>query len=115
MQITVQSPKIKMSEKQEAFLNTKLNHLDRLYDRIESCQVVFKKEKTDARNSILVEVKLAVPGNDLFARESSDSFELAVDKVCANLESQLKRKKEKLSEQNRKAKKAIIAESDSEF
>jgi putative sigma-54 modulation protein len=115
MQITIQSPKITMSNSQEEFIATKLKHLDRLYDRIENCQVVFKKIKTDKKSSILIEVKVAVPGKDLFASETSESFELAVDKVCANLENQLKRKKEKLNEQNRKAKKAIIEGSDSEF
>jgi putative sigma-54 modulation protein len=113
MQITIQSPKITLTEKQEEFITTKLSRLEHLYDRIENCQVVFKKEKTDKKSSILIEVKVAVPGNDLFASETSESFELAVDKVCANLETQLKRKKEKLNEQNRKGKKATITESDS--
>ncbi len=115
MQITIQSPKITMSERQEEFITNKLNHLDRLYDRIESCHVVFKKEKTDSKSSVLIEVKVAVPGKDLFASEASESFELAVDKVCANLENQLKKKKEKLNDQNRKAKGSIAEASDSDF
>ena len=114
MKITIQSPKITVSESQEEFITNKLTRLDRLYDHIENCHVVFKKEKTDLKSSIIIEVKVAIPGNDLFASETSDSFELAVDKVYSNLESQLKKKKDKLYEQNRKAKKIIIDDGDFE-
>jgi putative sigma-54 modulation protein len=111
MRVTIQSPHITMSEKQEEFIINKFSHLDKIYSRIEGCHVIFKREKSSTQNSWLIEAKLTVPGNDLFASEAAENLELAVDRVCADLESQLRKRKEKLNEKDRKAK-AIISESD---
>lgn len=107
MKVTIQSPKITLNEKQQEYIIKKFTHLDKLYNRIEECQVIFKREKNEKQNSFVIEAKLAVPGNDLFAREDEENFELAVDKTCADLESQLRKKKEKLNIRDRQAKHLI--------
>lgn len=107
MKVTIQSPKITLNEKQQEYIIKKFNHLDKLYHRIEECQVIFKREKNEKQNSYLIEAKLAVPGNDLFAREEAENLELAVDKTCSDLESQLRRKKEKFNTRDRQAKHLI--------
>jgi putative sigma-54 modulation protein len=112
MQITIQSPHIKLSDKHEIFLITKLEHLGKIFNRIESCHVLIKKEKRNETDSLTIEAKLAIPGKDLFAKEWSESFELAIDKICADLEGQLRKKKEKLNDLNRKAKAVNIEESE---
>jgi putative sigma-54 modulation protein len=42
-----------------------------------------------------VEVKLNIPGNQLFAKEKSDSFEAAIDSATEALRRQIKKIKEK--------------------
>ncbi len=113
MRVTIQSPHITISEKQEEFIIGKFNHLERIYNRIEECSVVFKREKSSNQNSWVIEARLAVPGNDLFGREAAENLELAVDRVCDDLESQLRKRKERLNERDRK--KAVIEENESEF
>lgn len=76
-------------------INEKLGKLGKLYERIEKCLVILKKEKSDIKKKFIVEVRLSVPKDDLFASEQSESFGRSLSLVIADLKKQLKRKKEK--------------------
>lgn len=73
----------------------KLAKLDKLSDRIETCSVMLKKEKNGADSTCFVEVRLAIPGEDLFASERAETFAQAVDRVTDDLKKQLVKRKEK--------------------
>ena len=95
MEIIIQSPRIKLSKRIEEVIYNKFERLEKASDRIIRCEVVLKKEK-DAKNSgYLVEARLVVPGNDLFAKESGPKFEVAAEDVCLDLERQLRKRKVK--------------------
>lgn len=61
------------------------------YDRIESPDVIFKVEKSDNTDNKICEIRLAVPGNDLFSKKQGRTFEEDVVETIAALEPQLKR------------------------
>lgn len=97
MQYRLQSPNLNVSGRVDRAIQKKFERFEKLFDRIEQCHVVLKKEKNGKQENFIVEARLAVPGNDLFAREQAASFEIAAENVCLALESQVKKHKAKLN------------------
>ncbi len=81
------------------FVQKKLNKLETFYDRIVSSEVFLKLDKGEKSKvqKKFVEVKVNVPGNTLFVRESGDSFEEATDIALDTLTQKIKRFKGKLN------------------
>lgn len=79
------------------FIQKKANKLETFYDRIIDGEVFLKLEPGDANENKTVEIKLNIPGNQLFAKEQEDSFEAAADKAVNALKKQLLKHKEKNS------------------
>ena len=77
------------------FVQKKTDKLQKLYDRIIDGEVYLRLEKKEARDNKVVEIKLNIPGTQLFARDQSDSFEAATDEAVEALRRQLKKFKEK--------------------
>jgi putative sigma-54 modulation protein len=99
MKFTIQTPHIqKLNDETQKVVQEKFERLEKQYDRIERCNILLKKEKNAKRDNFLVEATLVVPGNDLFAKELDASFEIAAEKVCLDLERQLKKHKAKLQQ-----------------
>jgi putative sigma-54 modulation protein len=70
-------------------ITRKLRKLDQVSPRILEGRVLLRLEKSDTRNNKLCEIKLAIPGNDLFASKQSETFEEASTKVIEALKRQL--------------------------
>ncbi len=77
------------------FIQRKADKLDTFYDRIVDGEVYLKQENGDETNNKVVEIKINIPGNQLFAKEQNGSFEAATDKAVEALRRQLKKHKEK--------------------
>ena len=71
------------------FINSKLNKLIKFNDTIISADVFLRIEKNDERENKLVDIKLHVPGKELFAKKHATSFEAAVDEVTKALRKQV--------------------------
>lgn len=89
----IQSPRLKPSKHIERVVSEKFQRFEQLSDRIIRCDILLKKEKDSRDDGFIVEAKLAVPGRDLFAKESAAKFEIAAEKVCEDLERQLRKHK----------------------
>jgi putative sigma-54 modulation protein len=76
------------------FIQKKTDKLNTFYDRIIDGEVFMRLEKNDVENKV-VEIKLNIPGSQLFAKEQSKSFEAATDLAVEALRRQLKKFKEK--------------------
>ncbi len=76
------------------FIQKKTDKLNTFYDRIIDGEVFMRLEKNDVENKV-VEIKLNIPGSQLFAKEQSRSFEAATDLAVEALRRQLKKFKEK--------------------
>ncbi len=91
------------------FVQKKLSKLDTFYDKIIGSEVFLKLDKGE-KTSIhkkLIEVKLNVPGNNIFVKESGDSFEEATDKAMDVLTRQVKRIKQKTQDVSHEKPQAI--------
>lgn len=78
------------------FIQKKLDKLETFFDRIIDGEVFMRLEKNEANENKIIEIKLNIPGNQLFAKEQSRSFEAAADEAVEALRRQLKKHKEKL-------------------
>src|SRR5688500_14506199 len=95
MKISIQS--IDFTPRQELLdqVNEKLGKIERFSDRILEAKVVLRVEKSDVRENKMCEVKLVIPGNDIFAKKHSENFEDAVQKVSDILQREIKDWKDK--------------------
>lgn len=95
MKLQMHSIKFDADTKLLDFIQKKADKLDTFYDRIIDGEVFLRLEKDDSRENKIVEIKLNLPGEQLFAKTKSKSFEAAADDAVEALRRQIKKFKEK--------------------
>lgn len=78
------------------FIQKKADKLETFFDKIIDGEVFMRLEKNESNENKIIEVKLNIPGNQLFAKQKSKTFEGAADEAVESLRRQLKKHKEKL-------------------
>lgn len=89
MKIVIQTPGFKAQQSLLNSVNKKLNKLESISNTVLEADVCLKIDKSDTKENKTCEIKLLVPGNDLFAMKQSQNFEEAIDKVIDALKRQL--------------------------
>jgi len=97
MSVTINNVGFSADDKLKDFIETRLNKLNRYYNRITNSSVYLKLENSGQVKDKVVEVTLSVPGKLLVSKAEDKSFESAVDECTNSLERQLKKYKEKQS------------------
>lgn len=82
------------------FVNQKVSKLYTFSDQIVTCSAFMKVDKKAATNNKVTEIKLHMPGRELFAKKQCDSFEQATDEVVQAIRKQIKRCKGKNAQLN---------------
>jgi putative sigma-54 modulation protein len=95
MQIDFQITNFKADQKLLDFITQKLEKLETFYGRIINSVVYLKLDNSEGLENKLVEIKLNVKNETLFANERRKSFEEATDTASQALRSQLIKYKEK--------------------
>jgi putative sigma-54 modulation protein len=96
MNIKINSVKFAANKKLEDFVHSKVKKLVQYYDDIISAEVFLKIENNQNLNNKVAEIKLEIPGNDLFAKKQSKSFEESTDNAVNALKRQITKHKNKL-------------------
>lgn len=96
MKLQMHSIHFDADQKLVDFIQKKTDKLETFFDRIIDGEVIMKVEGDESRENKLLEIKLNIPGSQLFAKERSKSFEAAADEAVEALRRQLKKHKEKL-------------------
>ena len=78
------------------FIQKKADKLETFFDKIIDGEVFMRIEKNESNENKIIEVKLNIPGNQLFAKQKAKTFEAAADDAVESLRRQLKKHKEKL-------------------
>lgn len=78
------------------FIHERVNKLATVYDKIIDGEVILKIDNNNSTENKVAEIKLLIPGTDLFAKKQCKSFEEATDTAVDALKKQLKKHKEKL-------------------
>lgn len=95
MKVQVQSIHFDADTKLVDFVQRKLNKLDTYYDRTVDAEVILRLNNEGIENKT-VEIKLNVPGDQLFANKTNGSFEAATDHCTEALRKQIQKHKDKL-------------------
>ncbi len=78
------------------FIQDKVNKLDQFYDQITDGEVYLRLDNSETGENKVAEIKLNVPGKELFAKKQCKSFEEAADMAVEALRQQIIKHKEKL-------------------
>jgi putative sigma-54 modulation protein len=99
MNVNVQSIHFDADGKLIHFIREKLDKLTLFHDRIMAADVFLRlsHDGTNRENKV-VEVRMAIPGGDLFAKRQAKSFEEATVNVVEALRAQVERTKERARE-----------------
>jgi len=96
MNIRINAVRFDADNKLEQFIEKKVKKLAQYFDDILNAEVFLRLENTTELENKVVEIRLDVPGSDLFARKQSKSFEESTDSAVAALKQQILKHKEKL-------------------
>lgn len=96
MKINIQGVGVSPRQELQEMISEKLTKLDRLSNRITEAKVTLRVEKAETRDNKVMEVRLGLPGNDIFVKKQGDSFEELVQKTTDVLTRELKEWKEKV-------------------
>jgi putative sigma-54 modulation protein len=100
MKVHTESVQFKADQKLLDFIDKKVNKLEQFFDRIIDAEVKLRLENSGQVRDKVAEVRLKVPGQSLFAKETNKTFEQSVDGAVDNLRRQLSRYKDKLRPHN---------------
>ena len=78
------------------FIHERVDKLASHFDKIIDGEVILKVENSHDPENKVAEIKLLIPGNNIFAKKQSKSFEEATDNAVEALRRQLKKHKEKI-------------------
>ena len=97
MDIKVHSVHFKADQKLLDFVNEKVTKLQLFFDNIIAGEVFLRLDKSSEKENNIAEVKILMPGRELFAKKQCKSFEEAADSAVEALRKQVKKHKEKIA------------------
>jgi putative sigma-54 modulation protein len=80
------------------FINSKVSKLNLFFDNIVASEVFLRLDKAADKGNKVAEVRLVLPGKELFAKKQSKTFEEATDLAVEALRRQVRRYKGKHTE-----------------
>ncbi len=96
MKVTISSLQFKADVKLESFIREKVTKVSNLFDGVIGSDVILKLDQATTHDNKIAEIRILIPGNDLFAKKQAKSFEEAVDSATDALKKQITRHKEKV-------------------
>lgn len=103
MRVSVQAVHFDADTKLVGFIEKKLSKLETFYDRLISSEVYLKLDKGDSAKKIqtkILEIRVNMPGGEVFVKETAKTFEEATDIALEALKIQIKKFKERKNEKN---------------
>ena len=96
MEINIKAIRFDATEKLEAFIQKKVEKLQKTYEDIQSIDVQLKVVKPASAMNKETSLTVAVPGQKLFVEKTCDTFEESVDLCVDSMKVQLQKMKEKM-------------------
>ena len=85
----------KADQKLLSFIKERLNKLEQFNDQIVSAEVYLRLDKDREKENKIAEIKLHVPGKEMFAKKQCRSFEEATNVAVEALRRQIMKEKTK--------------------
>ncbi|GAA4096800.1 ribosome hibernation-promoting factor, HPF/YfiA family [Mucilaginibacter panaciglaebae] len=115
MKITVQSIHFTADKGLLEFIQKKADKLETFYDNIINGEVYLKLENVEDEANKITEIKLQLPGNQIFAKEQCKTFEEATDLAIESLRKQIAKHKTKKEIAAQQVKKVVLTSAEEEF
>ena len=96
MNTKIQSVHFDADKKLLEFVQERIDKLTHFHDGIIRSDVTLRLDKSSDAENKIAEIRIHIPGNDLFAKKQCKSFEEAVDTSIDALKIQVKKHKEKV-------------------
>jgi putative sigma-54 modulation protein len=96
MDIKIHSIRFDADTKLLDFINAKVSKLMQYFDDIIAAEVFLRLDKSQDLENKVVEIRLNIPLNELFAKKQSKTFEESTDLVVEALRKQIIKHKSKL-------------------
>ncbi len=96
MDIKMHSIRFDADQKLLTFIDTKIKKLPTVYDDIMGAEVFLRLNNDEDRENKLVEIKLDIKGQTVFAKKQCKTFEEATDLSIDALKKQLLKRKTKV-------------------
>lgn len=96
MNIKINSVRFDADVKLVNYIKSKVKKLYLHYDNIIGIEVFLKLDNTPAMENKITEIRLDIPGNELFAKKAGKTFEESTDLVVDALRRQVTKHKEKV-------------------
>ncbi len=94
MKLQMHSLKFDADQKLLDYVQKKVDKLDSYYDRVVDGEVILRLNNEGIENKT-VEIKLNLPGNQVFSKEQSNTFEKATDQAVHAVKRQLDKFKDR--------------------
>ena len=98
MQINVSGHHVDVTDSLRNYVETKLDRLERHYDRITNMQVILSVEKLRQK----AESTIRISGGEVYADAESDDLYAAIDMLADKLDRQLIKQKEKVKDRKQR-------------
>lgn len=95
MDIKIHSIHFDADKKLVDFINAKVKKLIQFHEGIIGSEVFLRLENDQSAENKVAEIRLDIPGSDIFAKKKTKSFEESTDNVIEALKRQLTKHKEK--------------------
>ncbi len=95
MKVYVQSVNFNADKDLIAFVNKKVEGLEKYHDKIVDGEVFLKVQQTSEKENKITELKLNIPGHDLMVKKESKTFEEGISLCSDAMKRQLMKTKEK--------------------
>ncbi len=96
MTVQIQSLHFNADKKLLDFVEERVEKLTLFYDSILNSEVTLRLDKADNAENKIAEVKLHIPGNDLFSKKQCKTFEEAIDLCVDALKTQIRKQRKKV-------------------
>ncbi|MDG1900662.1 MAG: ribosome-associated translation inhibitor RaiA [Bacteroidales bacterium] len=93
MKVNIKSLHFKSDSKLDQFIEKKVGKLSGLFEGVIASEITLKVDKGETKENKIAEIRLQIPGYDLYAKKQSNSFEEATDIAVSALRKQLEKHK----------------------
>jgi putative sigma-54 modulation protein len=95
MNVNVQSVHFDADKKLITFANERVEKLSSMHDKITSSEIILRLDNSESKDNKVAEIKLNIPGKELFAKRQCKTFEEAIDSSVDALKNQITKYKGK--------------------
>lgn len=96
MKVNVHAVNFNVDRKLLGFVQTRMDKLDKYYDKVVHSDVFFKLDNTSYKTNKIAEIKVNVPGNEFIVKKQCKTFEEAVELAADSMQRLLVKKKQKV-------------------